>query len=262
MKAVTGFGVACLLASLLLRGDSGVASRPSCSSRGAGPPTIVWAWEEPEDLRALDPARTGVAFLAERVSLGNVVQVVPRRQPILVPGSVYAVAVARIEVGSGFRDSPALRQQTAAALLRAAALPGIRAVQVDFDATASQRDFYADVLRRIRADLPPQLGLTMTALVSWCAESDGWLDGLPVDAAVPMYFRLGRHLGRWRVREPLCVGNVGVSTDEPGSAPRLGPADRAYVFSPRPWTPDQLARLNRSGFPQAPVQDLVPRGTR
>ena len=28
------------------------------------PPVMLWAWEAPQDLRALDPSRTGVAFLA------------------------------------------------------------------------------------------------------------------------------------------------------------------------------------------------------
>jgi hypothetical protein len=80
--------------------------------------------------------------------------VAPRRQRILAPDGVYAVAVVRVEAERGFVDSNFLRAETADAVLRAAVLPGVRGVQVDFDATDSQRDFYAEVLRRVRARLP------------------------------------------------------------------------------------------------------------
>jgi hypothetical protein len=93
------------------------------------------------------------------------------------------------------------------------------------------------------------MGLTMTALVSWCSSPDGWLRDLPVDAAVPMYFRLGKHAGAWEIGEPLCAGTVGVSLDERGTAPEYIGGVRTYVFSPRPWTGQQLAVLNREGFP-------------
>jgi hypothetical protein len=210
---------------------------------------MLWAWEEPEDLRRLDPRRAGVAFLADRVFLGRDMRVLPRRQAMLVPDGVYAVAVVRIEAGPEFADSPQLRAETAAALLRAAALPHVRGLQVDFDAASSQREFYADVLRRVRAGMPPGRSLTMTALVSWCAEEHGWIAGLPVDAAVPMEFRLGKHVGRWAVREPLCAGSVGLATDEPerfDAASRAG--KRMYLFAPRPWTLAQIAQVNGSDF--------------
>jgi hypothetical protein len=176
-------------------------------------------------------------------------RVLPRRQAMLVPDGVYAVAVVRIEAGPEFADSPQLRAETAAALLRAAALPHVRGLQVDFDAASSQREFYADVLRRVRAGMPPGRSLTMTALVSWCAEEHGWIAGLPVDAAVPMEFRLGKHVGRWAVREPLCAGSVGLATDEPerfDAASRAG--KRMYLFAPRPWTLAQIAQVNGSDF--------------
>ncbi len=219
----------------------------------ASPSVMLWAWEEPEDLRRLDPKRAGIAFLAERVFLGRDMRILPRRQAILVPDGAYAVAVVRIETesaaGHEFADSPPLRKQTAAELLRTAALPHVRGLQVDFDAAASQREFYADVLRRVRAGMPPGRSLTMTALVSWCAEEHGWMSGLPVDAAVPMEFRLGKHVGRWAVREPLCAGSVGLATDEPerfDSESRVG--KRIYLFAPRPWTLAQIAQVNGSDF--------------
>lgn len=214
------------------------------------PRTILWAWEEPEDLRAVDPARVGVAFLAARVFVGDRVSSVPRRQPILVPPGIWAEAVVRVEATAAFHDNDATRSATANAIISAAQLPGIRAVEIDFDATQSQRAFYADVLRQVRAALPSGERLDITALASWCAQSNGWLHGLPIDAAVPMNFRLGRHTGMWGVREPLCAGAIGVSTDEPANRPAAAQPNRVtYIFSPRPFTGPQLALLNQGNIP-------------
>jgi hypothetical protein len=216
---------------------------------GAAPPVMLWAWEEPEDLRRLDPKRAGVAFLADRVFLGRDLRVLPRRQAILTPDGVFAVAVVRMEATAEFADSPELRAETAAAILKAAALPRVRGLQVDFDAASSQREFYADVLRRVRAGMPPGRSLTITALVSWCAEQHGWMADLPVDAAVPMEFRLGKHVGRWAVREPLCAGSLGLATDEPERFDRNSRAGkRIYLFAPGPWTLAQISQVNGERF--------------
>jgi hypothetical protein len=214
------------------------------------PRTILWAWEEPEDLRAADPERVGVAFLADRVFIGANVIAIPRRQPILVPPGIWAEAVVRLEAANSFQDDAETRRATADAILKAARLPGIRAVQVDFDATPAQRMFYAEVLREVRAGLPPGERLEMTALVSWCSLSEGWLHALPVDAAIPMNFRLGRHVGVWGVQEPLCMGTIGVSTDEPSTRPAQSSAhDVTYVFAPRSFTARQLTLLNQGKIP-------------
>jgi len=245
----------CLGIALGLRGDA-VSIRPA---RVAvlpvnAPAEMLWAWEEPEDLRTVDVQKVGVAFLAERVFVGDTVQVVPRRQAIQVPQNIWAEAVVRIETRPGFRDSEDRRFHTVEAVLHAASLHNIHSVQIDFDATASQHAFYADVLGRVRRRLPQGMGLTMTALVSWCAEQDGWLHDLPVDSAVAMNFRLGEQQGEWPVNAPLCAKTVGVSTDEvflehEKSAPVLASGGRVYLFAPRPWTAEQLAAVNRGELP-------------
>jgi hypothetical protein len=268
---------ACLLALALffaatLHGDSPTTANNSTHLQSPiqPPPIVLWAWEEPEDLRAADPQRLGVAFLADRIFVSDTVKVVPRHQRILVPPSIWAEAVVRIEAAPGFQDNETTRSATANDLLQAARLPRIRGIEVDFDATAAQRNFYTDVLRQLRAALPPGERLEITALVSWCAQPQdqsqsmpqgqsnahpqSWLHSLPVDAAIPMNFRLGQHVGSWPVREPLCMGTTGISTDEPGlqeSASSASPRPRTiYIFSPRPWTHDQLVALNRGLIPQ------------
>jgi hypothetical protein len=245
-----------LLGASGLRGDGTVVGNAATAARrSAGtPPIVVWAWEEPEDLRSADPAQVGVAFLAERIFVGSKVEIVHRRQRILTPGSIWAEAVVRIEAARAFEDNAATRRATADAVLQAAHLPGIRGVQVDFDATPQQRTFYSEVLRQVRAALPTGERLEITALVSWCAQPQSWIHALPIDLAIPMNFRLGEHVGTWAAREPLCAGAVGISTDESqeqASALAASPVQNRtiFLFAPRPWTADQLAELNRGNIP-------------
>jgi hypothetical protein len=213
----------------------------------AMPKKVLWAWEEREDLRFVDPETAGVAYLAETLFVSDAVVARRRMQPLLLAPGTRVMAVVRIEANSAklpFHDSEALRRAAAEAIV-SVARPGIAAVQVDFDATRSQRAFYTDVLRRVRVGLPAGTPLSMTALLSWCS-GDDWIAGLPVDEVVPMYFRLGREgrdplaLGAWRVMEPLCAGSVGISTDE--AWPEIGPGKRVYVFAPKPWTERDVAQ--------------------
>lgn len=136
--------VICLSAALWLKGDLIPLPRLP-STVAASPPVILWAWEEPEDLRSVDVRQLGVALLAERLFLGSDVRVLRRRQRILVPNrGVWAEAVVRIESVHGYVDTEILRAARVQEPLRAAALPNVRSLQVDFDATERQRLFYAD----------------------------------------------------------------------------------------------------------------------
>jgi hypothetical protein len=173
------------------------------------------------------------------------------------------MAVVRIEPERGFTDTPGLREGTADALSEVARRQGTRALQVDFDATRSQRAFYAAVLERLRARMPAGMPLSITALLSWCGgdPADAWIGGLPVDEAVPMYFRLGvrRPLAQdkdgYRVREPLCGGSFGVSTDE--SWPLITGNRRLYLFAPHPWTEAQLVTIAETPVNNL-AQELIP----
>jgi hypothetical protein len=239
---------------LRLLGDVGVQAAPAkIAFAGAMPATVVWAWEEPEDLRGADAARVGVAYLAETLLLGDGVTVRPRHQPLRVAEGAAVMAVVRMQALPGFRDTAQMRAATAAALAEVARRPGLRVLQVDFDATRSQREFYAGVLEALRAEMPVGMPLSMTALASWCAAGPGdradWMAGLPVDEAVPMDFRLGGRAKAYgdksslTVREPLCRGSVGVSTDESWPEMDVGQARRVYVFSATPWAGEQLAAV-------------------
>lgn len=250
----------------------GGAGAQGAAFAGAMPRVVLWAWEEPEDLRAVDVARVGVAYLAETVWVGERVRVTPRHQPMRLAEGTRLMAVVRVEAERGFRDTPEERMALVRELGLVAARPGLRAMQVDFDAVASQHEFYAGVLRGLAREIPPGMPLSVTALVSWCGEG-GWLRGLPVAEAVPMFFRMGgpgahgagiaTPLGGGRVsagngvdagmagaerglRAP-CVGSLGVSVDE--RWPPVPAGVRVYLFSPRPWTADELGKVNRLDLP-------------
>lgn len=234
--------------------DAHASSRGSTSSNQLAqlPPTILWAWERPERLEFIDLEKVGVAFLARTIYLrGDRAVSRPRLQPLTLPPGARIVAVARIESehSTDYSRQPALSPaqiaETAATISELASLPNVVMVQVDFDATTSERPFYRELLNQLRCKLPPSTALSITALASWC-KGDNWLDDLPVDEAVPMLFRMGierkQFLSELSAGEPfassLCRSSAGVSTDEPlAQVPRV---QRLYVFNPRVWSPDAL----------------------
>lgn len=208
------------------------------------PNTFLWAWERPERLDFIDTQHTGVAYLARTIRLsGNTISVRPRVQPLILTEGTKVIAVVRIESA---RDAePSLSEtQIADAVQQIAEVGkviGVVGIQIDFDAKASERDFYRQLLFSVRGQLPPTIPLSMTALASWCA-GDNWLSDLPVDEVVPMLFRLGvdrlQFLSRLQSsEEPFaqpCNRAAGVSTDEVIRPPTTR---RVYIFSPTSWTP-------------------------
>jgi hypothetical protein len=215
------------------------------------PQATLWAWERPEDLRAVDPARFAVAYLDQTIFVGNSMVARPRLQPLLLPPGTKIISVVRIEAppSTARLDLPNLSAQMSEAILESARRPGVSALQIDFDAAQSQRQFYKQLLIDVRRVMPARMPLSITALGSWCSRP-GWLADLPVDEAVPMFFRMGRdpHASKqpgWRypIREPLCSGSAGVSTDE--AWPQIEPGRRIYIFHSRAWDPTAVKNVSR-----------------
>jgi hypothetical protein len=254
-------------------------------ARAAGhtlPRLVLWAWERPEDLRALDPD-TGVAFLAQTITLtadraatlkasphtvhalkgspdtvhalkGPSYTVQPRRQPLRVGRDTALVAVTRIEVArsTAVASSAIDADAIATVIARTATLPQVVAVQVDFDAVASERPFYRRLLERLRARLDPAMPISITALASWCV-GDDWLGDLSIDEAVPMLFRMGavnqpfqRAASSRRGVARACRGALGLSTDEPLGV--VADGRRVYIFNPKPWTARTIIDARREAF--------------
>jgi hypothetical protein len=238
------------LLGLLLLSGADAPSRAG-AARVASRVTL-WAWERPEDLRFLGSHNVGVAFLAGSVYLEPQPMVRPRLQPLRVERNTPLTAVVRLETTKGTPTifTAEYRGKLAGEIVRLAALPQVSALQIDFDATRSQQEFYRLLIGDVRRRLPATMPLSITALGSWCM-GDDWLRGLPIAEAVPMLFRMGpdraaimQSMAQGEdFREPLCRNSVGVSTDEPWPAALLG--RHVYVFHPRAWTADSFAATER-----------------
>jgi hypothetical protein len=218
------------------------------------PAVVLWAWERPEDLEFIDSQRFAVAFLAQTLVLkGDEVIVRPRLQPLTVSPQTKLVAVTRIEsvktTGEQASLSATQKERMIELVLKTLERTNVSAVQIDYDAATSEREFYRLLLHDLRKRMPDNVALSMTALASFCL-GDRWLGELPVDEAVPMIFRMGADDRAIKsllasgndFREPLCRLSYGVALDEP-VALSLPNSRRRYVFNPRPWTKDAVASL-------------------
>jgi Protein of unknown function (DUF3142) len=246
VKGVSKYGLTMVVLAALLRMPAGPGKHASALTehrRGGLPRVILWAWERPEDLSFIDPRKAGVAYLARTLYLeGDRVLVRPRLNPLIVSPTAIVIPVVRIEIVGD--SPPTLSTQQRERAVRAIAELASSApaeIQIDFDATRSERGFYRALLTELRARIPRSIALSITALASWCIYDD-WIANLPVDEAVPMLFSMGAdseevaaYLRRGGGFAPLiCQGSIGVAIDEPiVTAPA---SRRAYVFSARAWT--------------------------
>ena len=212
----------------------------SVSVGNALPRAMLWAWERPSDLRETGP-NVGVAFLAQTITIdADRVDVRSRRWPLKVAPAAVLSAVTRIEMPLTRQVNDANVLRIANAIAVTAGYPQVAGVQLDFDATESQRDWYRRLITGVRGRLDPGVHLSITALASWCV-GDRWLDGLPIDEAVPMLFDMGPLDEPYRdvaihpsSAHPLCRSSIGMSLREP--MPMTQGGRRLYVFNPRQWT--------------------------
>src|ERR1043165_397066 len=218
------------------------------------PHLVLWAWERPEDLKAIDPNRFAIAFLAQTLVLKAAdVAFDPRHQPLDVAPQTKLIAVTRIEsqktTGQRAALSDAQRQRLVTLILKTLELRNVSAIQIDFDAGVSEREFYRALLHELRAKLPDRVPLSITALASFCV-GDRWLDDLPVDEALPMIFRMGADdrtiknflAGGEDFREPLCQKSYGIAVDEPLEI-KFKPERRIYIFNDRSWTAADVSAI-------------------
>ena len=209
---------------------------------------VLWAWEREEALADV-PSTYRVAAVVGVIRLhGGGMTARGRRFPLALgadPAQPTGVIHIEIDPAIPLRWTETLRAQVIEAALSYAA--GYRSVQIDMEVRQSQRGALLDVLRGVRAGLPADTTLSMTALASWC-DTERWLATAPVDEIVPMLFRMGRQGGRLRAKleaggdfgDPRCRTALGISLDAPVAFP---PGRRVYVFNPRAWTAASLADL-------------------
>lgn len=215
------------------------------------PQKILWAWEREEDLRFLDVKNFGVAFLAQTLFLETDETIYkPRRQPLKLAPETFLIAVTRIETSKDNSKLAALSDEQQKKIViyikKTLELPNIKAVQIDFDALASERNFYRNLVYDLKKELPENFPLTITALASWCV-GDAWIKDFPVDEAVPMAFDMGADDKKIREflfrendwNETLCRTSYGISIDEPLKV-NFKPNRRFYYFKSKAWKSEDL----------------------
>jgi hypothetical protein len=204
---------------------------------------IAWLWRD-----APVPAfsRTLVAVVDRHVWLaGDKVLVRPGARPRLLPRETRVIPVVHVEIDPLHPPAglQAARDTVLAAMDSAARASTSGWVQLDLEARPSQRADYRDLVHRIRAALPADMRLSVTALGWWC-RAPAWLDGLEADEVVPMFFRMGRDnralrgivATRPELLHPLCrAGSAGFSRQEafpPAVAARYR---RTFWFDEKGW---------------------------
>jgi hypothetical protein len=213
------------------------------------PPNVLWAWERREDLRSADPDHFGVAELAATITLNSSgVSVHRRMQPLQLASGATVISVVRIETTPGAALDDGELQSVENTIATLAQNPAVRGLQIDFDTTSAQREFYGTLLRDLRRRLGKQAWISITALASWCMYDD-WIRELPVNEAVPMLFALGA--GRTETeaylasgedfRDPLCRSSVGVLLGDDHAL--VPPGRRVYWFNNGGWNSASVAQM-------------------
>lgn len=254
---VAGLGVTLLLGSIAFTITNSWTQfewRSGAETTSTAPRLFLWAWERPTDLRFIDTKRVGVAFLAKSVLLrSNDVVIRPRLQSLQLAEATKLIAVTRIETDRDHKPNLSANQRdaTSRTITEMASLPNVSEIQIDFDATQSERTFYRDLITDVRHRLPSHVGLSITALASWCMYDD-WLSDLPIDEAVPMLFRMAgdgtQIVNRLNAGDDFnaepCRQSYGISLDE--QRPKLFPSRTVFVFNPDAWTEKSVREISES----------------
>lgn len=217
-----------------------------CTASLAHGQAIAWLWDGAQ-LPAWSQDRAAVLEQHILLSGESVLLRSRARQPALAEGT-QVTPVLHVEVST---VNPPRDIETS----RAVILRGMRAmarrsssgwVQLDMEAKPSQRDFYRSLVRQIRAELPPSLRLSVTALAWWC-RSPAWLDDLGADEVVPMFFRMGRDgpamrriiEDRPQALHASCRGaSAGFSPQEPFTSQTVQRYANTYWFDMHAWHRD------------------------
>jgi hypothetical protein len=234
-----------------------------CKSEVAAQSLTLWAWDAPEDLSFLKNEPTTVAYYAGTITLKpREVLFCPRSKPIKAPAGLDLYPVFRIENSSQMAppDSEAKEiVEIVSAVMNVKDNRGhfVHDVQIDYDATTSDRAFYVHLLKALRQNLPTKTHIAITALASW-AMHDRWLPPGIADEGIVMLFSMGseneilKSTGkkRWSVGDGIDT-SVGISVNEPLTNALLSrqnviqSARRLYIFNSIPWTRDRYLSTKR-----------------
>ena len=216
------------------------------------PRIILWAWERKEDLRFINNRNIEIAYLALTIRISHNALFIRRRSNILLKGeSINAFPVIRIEAANNTLPylTESLEMNIVNEITSIAIHSNAKRIQIDFDALKSQRNFYKNILKRIRDNLK-DTKISITSILSWCIYDDWIFDNL-VDEIVPMSFDLGNEkkqiiselIKNRNLLKPYCRKSLGISTQ--GGFPILYKVQRLYLFHPNSWTKEDLNKILR-----------------
>lgn len=215
------------------------------------PKIFLWVWERPENLLFID-YKIGIAFYAGTITFYNSEVIFkPRLQPLAMSPKLSVMPVIRIV--NEEKDNQLNNNQLSKAvelIVKICSQDKVSGCQIDFDVKSSEIDFYKNLILKTRNSLSKSIPLSITTLVSWCY-TGSWLDNLPVDEAVPMFFRLGTD--EYLIRQDLvgesfmkarnCQQAIGISVDEPLPQAKYLKNRRIYIFNPHSWTPEDFSNI-------------------
>jgi hypothetical protein len=208
---------------------------------------VIWAWERPENLEFLkNEKNVKVAFYAGQINYYEKdMETRYRYQPLAIDSNTEKIAVVRIEnhYSDNFNLTNEFLEKTVAFVINKCNYKEITTCQIDFDARSSEREFYKRLLTKIKKQLPYSKKLSITALVSWC-NKDSWLDSLPIDEAVPMFFEMGRDeniikgdiVSQSFMKSSLCRKSIGISVNEYMPKKEYLNRKDIYIFNNKSWT--------------------------
>jgi len=156
------------------------------------PPLVIWSWTSDDRLQFLNSTKTAVAYYAGTIMLGRSnATLLRRRNALVLNASTLSFPVFRMEQAHVTEPVSAASFDQALLIIKDyVEEKHARFVQIDFDARENDRAAYLIFLKNLRARLPANVGISITALASWCLD-DKWLNHAPIDESVAMMFSMG-----------------------------------------------------------------------
>lgn len=215
-----------------------------------GDAITLWSWDRLDDFNFIDNKNVRIAPLLAtfKSSKRGVLITELRHQGFRRPKDIKWIAVFRIEIEPQYQIKDRDLAQMVA-VIRDLSMNASE-VQIDFDATKSQRPFYKKFMQFLQESL--SIPISMTALASWCT-FDSWLDEMPVSYAVPMLYNLGnekevhyQHLkskGFFYVKK--CRGYLGLhmSDLELLKDKKIKESHKIYLFNDKAWNQEHYITL-------------------
>jgi hypothetical protein len=159
---------------------------------------IPWVWFSSDA-----PLQAGeLAVLTESLAFpGDTIEVRRRMRALPVDASVKLTPTVHVHLDLAHpqRLGPRHVEAVMSAMREASRVTTSNWVQLDFEALDTQRSFYVDLIRAVRAGLPPSIKLSVTVRAGWCNDA-ALLDRLAADEIVPMFFRMGDQSSWYRDR--------------------------------------------------------------